>query len=616
MFTLGQLKNKLEAIQHFQDDTLSLHEDLQKAEALILEHMAFFVEEYLDVSDLDEPIGDSELQALGKLYFERWQYFQGTLFDYTRNQDGVNALWIELVSTLVEESHLPRLASSDTLNYLHFLMPTVKNTHCAVTFENLSDIPLNQMILSEDGKYLIPLDTIFDNFRSTNVFAQYEIDGRANLTQREITRIRYAYTISDDGKKEPTYWQAYKTEVTAYYSDSSRVSVSTLDALKTLIERSCFERGRSGDYTREETSRAYNAYMDFNRYIYNLPEEERQALFSHRLTVGNDSRTFSAVWTDAFEGKLCETYAAKYFIELLKNYFPCMLFSAPWLNEWASTNMTSRVYDSSFKPKEAITPGLELSEETCQSYCEQLMHYILTHPFSVRVGSGKSIEFASLSNTVPNTVRQIFLEIKNGAEQGNWRVALYRIKQDIISPELKSGLSTWRFLETQSWLQTVYDETFWSSPKNVDVDEIAHLFQEMRDKAQIATLGSRVRSSPEGVNLLCRLAITHLFKELSCYAKTSTSFMFWHSETDVIDPDALSRLRKEITYIPASTPKQTVLEVYGEICKSSGASTYNTARAALWLQEAFKITPEELLDARKPPNLAEEDASSVEIYTP
>lgn len=167
---------------------------MRKSSSNIKPHL----ESYQKQIESQQTFTKENVSQLMSIFSLRWNEIAGTPEDYTRDQDGVNWIWILAARLLVGAKIIP-----DNLDVYNVLMPTIKRTH--VGLDRLSIIPLSNLILSEDGTDLISLDASVAVYQQARDQKQQTRDQKTQkrfhncnvyphlkFTPLEVERISYA----------------------------------------------------------------------------------------------------------------------------------------------------------------------------------------------------------------------------------------------------------------------------------------------------------------------------------------------------------------------------------------------------------------------------------------
>lgn len=665
MLTIGTIKRTFNTIV---EDESSPLVDFELATAF-LTHLEDYY--YTDYDCLDDEL----LKELSLLYAERWgRIIKGQQLCYTKAVDGCNEPWLSLAYLLLDNGYLVEAPDNQHMLFIKFIMPTVTNYRCDVSLEYFSALPLNECILSEDETTLIPLDPIFSLFEKNKVFSYISKGPAKPLSPVEISRIEFAYRLDEHGDKEYCYWQEYQQKVRPFLDNGERpILLSTVLKVKELVEETCIEKGFYSDYVElegdhylivddEENDQTQLAYLSFLKFLKELPSNEREALFSQKITHNYQSVTFGEMWCHAFDEVTCTSYNALYFMKLVKDYLPHTAYIDPKLTKLQDNLGASEL-------KKVKIPDFELDEETCNERCSLLMSFLLTNPFRLSFGTGSVISLEDSttnpptvlhSNTVPKTGVLIFNVLKDAFFiHQNWQLALYDILQTIVTPELNKDVPYGRYPETQKWLQELASGDFFSRERSSSFVEISQLVKQLCDARELSNAGrdtqknyitqlimlsSTLKRKPNCVESnrklmkLCtdvklflenqsheefrlsngdkvlqtikRVAVENLLTQLAC-KQVSTQSFFGKRESSLVDQMTLlqlkTKIKQELELNGFLTIEQTLLAVLNKIRSYEHSSQrYNLSQAESWLSDLGFNNPANtvLLEEKQPVFLA------------
>lgn len=655
MLTIGTIKRTFSAILEASSSSALLDD-----QTLITQFLSDL--DNLNYSETDE-LDEALLYELADLYEVRWQRIKGTYLDYTRGVDGPNRPWYSLAQLLLEEGYLLEAPDEQGMLFIQFLMPTVCNHQCDVSLDYLSDLPLTECILSEDEKRLIPLRPIFALFENNKVFSYISKGPATPLTAIELSRIEHAYSLDEHGEKNYWFWQQYQQQVKPFLDKKEpSLQLSTLYKVKELVEETCIEKGFYSDYAQidddnyivideEENTQTEKAYLNFIQFLNQLGSEEKEVLFSQRIAYNYQTVTFGEMWSHAFDGVTCTSLNALYFMKLVHDYLPHLSYSADHLTKAQQSLGPS-------KHKKVQLPGFSLDEEICNERCLILMSYLLTHSFKVAFGTGATILLEDdsstpsqlLQNTVPKTAEQMFNALKDALFiHHNWQFALYDILENIVKPELAREVPYARYPETQQWLQSLLDESFWRTERSAQCTDISELLKQLCQTqklseesrvvqrsyiTQLISISSNLKLKPNCIESnrkllqLCRevksfldglskdklehgsgdkvlqiikgIAVENLLTQLACKQVSKQSF-FGKKHSSRVDELTLLQLKLEIKQDLELqgflTIQQALLAVFNKIRASEEAcKRYNIGQAQNWLSNLGFYTEEVILE--------------------
>ena len=393
----------------------------------------------------DEFLSEEDVEALKETLKERWEQVHFTEQSYNRCQSGQNLYWIRLANALA------KIVGVDKSCY-HLLMPTVENEEDEALAVRFDTLPLHELIVSDDGKRLISLQTVVANAESRGRLAYVHAEKELPLSQLEIERFKYT---------NQTMWLKYQKEIAPSQEDNERITTKTVLAVKRLAEDSVFDSGASGDYSSGENTKAQMAYKTFIAYLETLTEEERQGLMSQQIiSSSGQSRSFAAAFNDAVYGYACITYMAKYYCQLVTDYIEGVEWDNTRLNKWKDTENWQALSKKKTFSKRIPLTGYDESSTFYRTRCEQLLLYIMSCKFDVYLG-GTKVYLGQQYNTVSSTAVLIHEILISELTKGEYRKAYFDILENIVKPACEHS-SIFRTTSTSDWLTSINNGDFWS----------------------------------------------------------------------------------------------------------------------------------------------------------
>lgn len=424
--------------------------------------------ESLPLERADEPLRGEDVQLLREAYRTRWggnEPADGIIYSsscYTRHQQGQNAHFIEIARLLAEAGFIDE-------NYYRFLMPTVETSHDGTLRVPIHKVSLNELIVTDDGKQFINIAEAVRNFVGNKmlVYFLYNDGKEKNLTKTEMVRFEAT---------NPELWQLYREQSFSLKEDKYRITEQTIIELTRLVEDSVFERGTYDNYTAEENSRAQTAYKRFWIYInHQITPEERHALFSQHIEMNWNIVTFEEQYTSIVTDKVCLTLAAQPFCKLIIDYQPDKRFENPVVNTWIEAEGWREKSKNKQFDKRIPIKGYAHDEAFYRARCVSLFVYILTNRFKCYGGS--IIAFDGVEKTVTSTASNIHRKILTGLHSKNFTQAYFEIMEHVVKPVLNKPKPYSRYSETQQWLVSLKDGSFWQQRQALaEVDNLAERF--------------------------------------------------------------------------------------------------------------------------------------------
>lgn len=424
--------------------------------------------------------------------------------DYLVDPSGHNQFWIDLAKVLAENKVVKRHTTAsdaeaqdkDYKNVWELLMPTLTEQHEEpVSQAPFSEIDPSELILNTDRTELLSLKAAFENAQHNNAIYCFPYDGKPRrFTQDERERIEL-YRKKALILYKPTH---VSLDHHRHILEQPRITKETVLALKALAEGSASQQGigwEVNDPKMEEYTLAAKAYEEFREYLKKLTPEEKDALRKQLIESSlAGERTFGEEYDDTIEVResepqLCTTHVAFAWAKLVMQYMPDVVFNNPILEKqkisdgWMlelPLDENSQIIPLGMADRVPFT-GFDRDLEDKNYYkhaCLNLLVFLMSNQFTVApIVGGESVSFKSQTNSAISTSAAKMLEmLKKVYEQASqnqevelklYKHAYFKILHYIVRPALKDPSPT-RYADTQSWLDSLNDESFWTKQDKED----------------------------------------------------------------------------------------------------------------------------------------------------
>lgn len=437
------------------------YEDTVLARPLLQEQ---FTEKRAKVKDA---LSKEDFEVLERVFATRWNDVAHGSLDYTATQDGHNDVWIRLAKALCDTKHF-----SFGDNYYRLLFPTLKQSDVEpLTREPFLKIPLNKLIVSDDLKELISVETIILQVETNGLMMSIsEAADPRPLTETEKKRIE---------KYKEALWEKLEDNVIVP-DDTLRISKETVYAIKELVEGSASLQGEVGETKLGSVEEAFAelAYGRFACYLETITPEEKKALWGQFVkttvcrasTFGEEYNKTVNTPKDKTEVRRCTTHVAAVFAKLVMQYIEGVKFNNEVLEGWKQTGNWSKGLVKKTFSAEVADKDYDKDDTFYRNRCLTLLIYIMSHRFEVSHFGGNTILFNDQENkSVPNSAAAIQKLILKATQTDNFKRAYHDLQQYVVKPALLNPSSS-RYDDTQHWLVSLKNETFWKGA----ISDITH----------------------------------------------------------------------------------------------------------------------------------------------
>ena len=394
-------------------------------------------------------ITEALVNKIKVLYALAWDEFVDTSEDYLRPGGVINQAWITLAQHLAGAG----LVHS---NYYKLLIPTLSHDTDCITLQKLTMNALPNYILSEDGRELVFLRNAIDHHIHNGTFYNCNHEEPKPFTSKEKLRIRHS-------SQEFADYIAYAEEK----KEESVVYKKTIMKLFELVEGSLYPVGLSlgNDYSTTQMSSAERAYINFLKFVEDLPEPERNNLYKQHILFHGKLVTFAEVMKEILAKDACIAVWGQFFVKLIVDYAPYIKFSKAL--EIKADIDTLRLCSA----KKVFRDYANISDSEAQRRLLIIIASLMTHSFKYVPFTGISLYVGDCINTVTVTGNEIFQLLENCMMVNNFddaRFVYASLMENIVKPALVAEgflTSMVRYTDTRLWLQTIDDHSIFE-PEN------------------------------------------------------------------------------------------------------------------------------------------------------
>ena len=404
------------------------------------------------------------LSDLREIYIVRWQKIKGTPEDYTcfqmdNSSRNTNKKWIYLAQILAKAGYIKS-------NYYAFLIPSVKHDVDPVYRCCLTERPLSDYILSDDGD-LIHLGSCEAHYLANGTFNNCNPSTPVPLTPEELKRVSLA---------KPRY-RKYK-DLVRYMdigADNPPISRSTLHGVYNLVNDSLHPRGLlfAHDYSVDEQAAAERAYATFCIFLNNLPEDEKNRLLSQEVGIYYKTKlvkiaTIKSLLEGAqsLEDQKCVALLGRNMAQLVMDYAPYLKFNA---------EIERRVDIKSMRElssKKVTSDYTHIDDKEAKHRIQILAVSLMTHGFQYSSIRGYRENIGDTSNSMAWVAKEIFDLIMPMLKSGDFKHARFlyaQVIETIVNPELdkEKGSDNWitrmtRTVDTYTWLLSISNNSMFT----------------------------------------------------------------------------------------------------------------------------------------------------------
>lgn len=350
-------------------------------------------------------LSDNDATKIKKIYAEREREILNSAVDYVNCFFPINKAWTDLAEALCGDGKL------FNMHYYQLLYAKLTNVNDLeiVTQDRFNTIPLENLMVSEDGKTLICWKSVLEYaLVNHGVLASYEerIEGGIRKTTLHTLTPAEADFIK---ARSPTDWLAIEKLKKQAENFNRSLSKLTVLALIRLVECSTFKSGQRGAYSPEEEAYAYEAYDHFTLYLKSLSDKEHAFLMGQMISSGTNSQVFGTLWQLIIKNQICVYWANTSILRLILDYEPTYSFKNKDLNDLIASQHFSHVSErksyevtNPFKTKELMAANLlamlEVSVESTSEYHKWILE--MAFDYNGLIEEGKLYRAASVIDEI------------------------------------------------------------------------------------------------------------------------------------------------------------------------------------------------------------------------
>ena len=335
------------------------------------------------------------ISSVKSLFNARWLSIIDTPQDYFRPGVVSHCPWAKIAKKLSTNANFTRY-------YFSILVPSLKEDDAENNLMASPYIyePMSHYVLSHTGTKLIPLLDTLVTYRDKHQFLCLSEDNRTlrQFHPIEVERLKYA---------PPKYWRFYLTHVIK--PPNTSISMPTVQALKTLANRSSHRRGLDGVYEARQLTAAEHAWKDFFEFYQRLDDEERERLNALNVIIGDNEFNFKRDIVQALErNALCAAQIGQIIIQIVLNFEHSAIFDA---DVTTLGNLQLMRQNSS---RQVYHEYAHITTEVAYRRLMTLMVSIMSYPFTQSVlTKSPTATIWDLSHEVSQVARNIFLALRN-----------------------------------------------------------------------------------------------------------------------------------------------------------------------------------------------------------
>lgn len=328
-------------------------------------------------------ISSIQKKQIQAVFEERHNAYLGTPIFYTSTipqADEANHLWIKLAEAFCAKDSLY------TMHHYQLLMPSVENLDEfeIIQREHIKNLPLFQLLLTENKKMLVSLDSAINCAKASRMLAVY-----CSTTYHPDQNGLYEFSEQDKKffqQTNPDLWsQYYESETKLAQCPEPTITKDTVYALILAVESATFKKGLQEDYNKSMLNTASDAYNRLELYLNTISDDEKNSLMNQNIrwlvkepyNVYFGNVRFEEVWEDIRAGNRCVAYAAQDLARIILAYEPRYTFQSNSLRAYAENeNTKNALVEKTYSTRSPF--GHQLSSETYHHYrLLQLMRFLL-----------------------------------------------------------------------------------------------------------------------------------------------------------------------------------------------------------------------------------------------
>ncbi|MBA3536603.1 MAG: hypothetical protein H0T84_08335 [Tatlockia sp.] len=399
---------------------------------------------YLDLLINAAEIAEEEVRAelvrkIQAVYALRWDTIIDTKLDYTRYiKNAANHPWIRLAQFLAGAKYIK--------NYYRLLMPTLRYDYDLTHKELLTTYPLQLYIVSQNRDELIFLRNCMAHYKSNGTFSNCNYYEPRPLNSTEILRLAHA---------EPEIYR-YFCRIEEKYDDPP-ISKETWNEIYDLVIHTLInvEGLTNPEIGKDAYDIATASYDKFLVYVNELPQDEKNSLYRHRILLRSRKVTVQEIMdliqTPNYNWRVCVTGQAEILAKLIIDYAPNTKF--PDIIEQNVNIESMRAHST----RKVYSDYKDLTDEEATRRILTIITSLMTHPFQYMVLTGKEISLGNVTNKVTDTGREIFLLVQEYLDKGDFKQARFlyaQLMEHIVKPAVNN--TTWsRYPDTDDWLNRI-----------------------------------------------------------------------------------------------------------------------------------------------------------------
>jgi hypothetical protein len=412
-----------------------------------------YLELVIDVANGNEEEVRAELVSKIKaMYALRWDTIIDTKLDYTRYiKNAANYPWIRLAQFLAGAKYIEA-------NYFKLLMPTLRYDYDRTHKELLTTYPLHLYIVSHNRDELIFLRNCMAHYKAYGTFSNCNYYEPRPLTSMEILRLAHA---------DPEIYR-YFCRIEEKYDDLP-ISKETWDEIYELVIHTLInvEGLTNPEIGKDAYDVATASYDKFLVYVNELPQDERNRLYRHRILLRSRKVTVQEIMdliqTPNYNWRVCITGQAEILAKLVIDYAPDTKF--PDIIEQNVNIASMRAHST----RKVYSDYNDLTQEEARRRILIIITSLLTHPFQYMVLTGKEISLGDFNNKVTDTGKEIFLLVQKYLDQGDFKEARFlyaQLMEHIVKPAANN--TPWvRYADTDYWLNKIQNESLFDTKNEV-----------------------------------------------------------------------------------------------------------------------------------------------------